>query len=46
MRMSEEELPVEVRKINRIKVDYVNLLEASGDKVLEKLAANAAGSDD
>jgi hypothetical protein len=41
----EEELSIEVRKIDSIEVDNMNFAEAGQDEILEQLAANAAGSD-
>ncbi len=38
--MSEEELPVEVAKIDGIEIDDVDLTEACKDEVLEKLASD------
>jgi hypothetical protein len=41
----EEELSIEVRKIDSIEVDNMNFAEAGQDEILEQLAAYAAGSD-
>jgi hypothetical protein len=40
--VAEEELAIEVAKINRVEVDDVDLAEAGQDEVFEQLAANAA----
>lgn len=42
--VAEEELAIEIAKINRVEVDNVDLAEAGEDEVLEKLATNAAGA--
>jgi len=45
MRLSEQELAIEVRKINSIEIDHVNVAKASSDQVLEQLTANATSTD-
>ena len=46
MLMSEEELPVEVAQVDRVKVDDVDLAIAGKHQVLEKLAADAASTNE
>ena len=46
MFLSEEELAVQVAQINCIKIDYVNLPEASHDHIFEQFASNATGADE
>ena len=43
--MTEEELAIEVAEIDGVKIDDVDLTEASEDKILQKLTADAAGTD-
>ena len=43
--MSEEELPVQIAQIYGIKIDYMDLAEASKDKILKKLTSNPPSAD-
>ena len=43
---AEQELPVQVRVVNRVQVDHGDIREAREDQVLDKLAADATGADD
>jgi len=43
--VSEEELSVQVRKIDGIEIDNVDFAEASENKILEKFATNSTGAD-
>ena len=43
--LAEEELPVEVRDVDRVHVDDVNLAKAGEREVLEELAAQSARAD-
>lgn len=43
--MSEEELPVQIAQIDSIKIDDMDLPEASEDKVLEKFTSDTPGAD-
>ena len=45
MLVSEEELSIQVRKVNRVEVDDVNLSETTKDQVLQKLASDASCAD-
>ena len=45
MLVSEQELPVEIRKIDRVEVDDVDLSEAIEGQVLQQLAPDAPGAD-
>ena len=46
VRLAEEELPVQVGQVDRVHVDHVDVPEAHHGEVLEKLAAQTAGTDD
>lgn len=46
MFLSEEELAIEIGKINSVKINYVDLPKASEDEVLEQLAAYTACADE
>ena len=43
--MPEEELPVQIAQVDGIKIDDMNLTEASEDKILEKFASNTSSAD-
>ena len=45
MLVSEEELAVEVAKVDGVQVDDLDLAKASENKILQKLASNAASTD-
>lgn len=45
MFVAEEELAIEIAKVNRIKINDVDLAEAGQDEVFEQLAADAASTD-
>lgn len=45
MFMTEEELTIEIAKIDRIQIDNMYLAEACKDEVLEKLTTNSSCSD-
>lgn len=42
--MPEQELPVEIAEIDRVKVDDVDLAEAGENEVLEEFASYATGA--
>jgi hypothetical protein len=42
--MAKQELPVEIREIDRVEVDNVDFPEAVQDQVLEQFAADASSS--
>jgi len=44
--MSEEELAVEVGKINGIEIYDVNVAKTSGDQILQQLTSNSASAYD
>lgn len=44
MFVSEEELPIEIAKIDCIEVDDMDLSEACENEVLEKFASNPSGA--
>jgi len=44
--MSEEELAVEVGKINGIEIYDVNVAKTSGDQILQQLTSNSASTYD
>lgn len=43
--MTEEELAVQIRKVDRVEIDNVDLAKAGEDEIFEKLATNTAGTD-
>lgn len=43
--MSEEELPVQIAQIDSIKIDDMDLPEASEDEILEKFTSDTPGAD-
>lgn len=45
MRMSEQELAVEIGEINGIQIYHVDLSKASTDQVFEQFASNATSTD-
>ena len=44
MLVTEEKLAIQVREVDCVKIDNVNLPKAGQDEVLEQLATNAASS--
>lgn len=44
MFVSEQELPVQVREVDRVKVDNVNVAKSREDKILKQFAANSASA--
>lgn len=41
----EQKLPIQIRQINGVHIDHMNITKAHQSKVLQKLAAKTAGSD-
>lgn len=44
--LSEKELSIQIRQVNRVEVDDLNVAETNEDEVLEQFAPDAAGADD